>query len=85
MTFEAAGANAEQVAYWNGLVDWLRDVMLAEAKISPADLALPIITDSPQEARDIIMRSINESDWRSEPEADARRITRAVLGVSEES
>ncbi len=67
--------------YWQGLLDWLRDVMLAESKISPADLALPIITDSAQEACNIILRSMSESSWRSEKEAGARKVTRDVLGV----
>ena len=36
--------------YWRGLIDWIRDVMLAEGKVSPDDLELLFITDSPAEA-----------------------------------
>ena len=54
--------------------------MLAEAKISPADLALPIISDSVEETCDIIMRSMRDSGWRDQHEASARRVTREVLG-----
>lgn len=32
-------------AYWQGLLDWLRDTLAAEGKISPADLELIIVTD----------------------------------------
>ncbi len=40
--------------YWGGLMDWLRGPMLAEAKISPGDLDLFMLTDDPTEAADII-------------------------------
>jgi uncharacterized protein (TIGR00730 family) len=36
--------------YWSGLLDWMRSVMLAEAKISASDLDLLMVTDSPAEA-----------------------------------
>jgi uncharacterized protein (TIGR00730 family) len=68
-------------AYWSGLIEWLGEVMLAEAKISKADLALPMIADTPQEVCDIIMRSIREGTWRDEPEASARKVTREYFGV----
>jgi uncharacterized protein (TIGR00730 family) len=32
-------------AYWGGLIGWMRDTMLAEGKISPADLELLLLTD----------------------------------------
>jgi uncharacterized protein (TIGR00730 family) len=35
------------VAYWKGLVDWLRDTMARERKIEPADLELFTVTDDP--------------------------------------
>lgn len=68
--------------YWQGLVDWLGDTMLAQAKISPADLALPIISDSVEETCDIILRSMRDEEWRNAHEAGARQVTRDVLGVS---
>ncbi|MBB4636514.1 TIGR00730 family Rossman fold protein [Longimicrobium terrae] len=37
-------------AYWAGLVDWIRDTLLTEGKISPDDVDLLMVTDSPEEA-----------------------------------
>ena len=36
--------------YWHGLFDWIRKTMLAEGKISPADLDLIQIIDDPEDA-----------------------------------
>jgi uncharacterized protein (TIGR00730 family) len=36
-------------AYWQGLLDWIHDVLLAEHKIQAEDLALLKLTDDPQE------------------------------------
>ena len=41
--------------YWGGLVDWIRERLLAEGKISPADLDLLCVTDDPIEVRDRLM------------------------------
>ncbi|MFU8772456.1 MAG: TIGR00730 family Rossman fold protein [Anaerolineales bacterium] len=46
--------------YWAGLLEWLRHTMLAEGKISPSDLDLMVITDSPQEVRDLILEAMQE-------------------------
>lgn len=35
--------------WWSGLVDWLRERMEAEGKVSPGDLALFTVTDDPDE------------------------------------
>ena len=40
--------------YWSGLVDWLRNTMLAEGKIAPGDLDLFQVTDDPDEVVRII-------------------------------
>lgn len=66
-------------SYWEGLIDWMGEVMLGQAKISAADLALPIVTDSTQEACDIILRSMRERHLRSQQEANAREVTREIL------
>ena len=36
-------------AYWQGLVDWVRERLAAEGKIAPADLALLELSDDPKE------------------------------------
>jgi uncharacterized protein (TIGR00730 family) len=38
------------VAYWQGLLDWLRDTVLDHGMISPADLDRLVVTDDPYEA-----------------------------------
>jgi predicted Rossmann-fold nucleotide-binding protein len=38
------------VDYWQGLLDWIADRPLAEAKISPDDLKLLQVTDDVDEA-----------------------------------
>jgi len=37
-------------AYWAGLLDWMRDAMLADGKIGPKDLDLICVTDDVDEA-----------------------------------
>ena len=44
-------------AYWGGLVDWLRDPVLAEAKIDPDDVTDLVITDDLDEVVSLITRA----------------------------
>jgi uncharacterized protein (TIGR00730 family) len=44
-------------AYWGGLVDWLREKVLAENKISLEDLDLLTVTDDAAEAAACVMRA----------------------------
>src|SRR5947209_3055289 len=37
-------------AYWQGLMQWIHDTVLAEGKINPPDLDLLTVTDDPDEA-----------------------------------
>jgi uncharacterized protein (TIGR00730 family) len=41
--------------YWCDLIEWIRKRVLAEGKISPADLDLLTVTDDPVEVRDVLM------------------------------
>ena len=41
--------------YWRGLVDWLRERMLAEGNISPDDLEMFSVVDEPAEVRQLLM------------------------------
>ena len=47
-------------SYWGGLVDWLRNTMLAEGKISPGDPELFHVTDTASDAVDIVERFYRE-------------------------
>ena len=44
-------------AYWQGLVDWLRDTVLAEGKISPQDLDMFTVTDDVDEAVELMVKA----------------------------
>jgi uncharacterized protein (TIGR00730 family) len=44
-------------AYWNGLIEWIRDVVLTEGKIAPHDMRLCHVTDSPAEVVQILKQS----------------------------
>ena len=44
--------------YWNGLLDWLKKTMLAEGKISPADLDLIHVVDEPEEVVKLIKKYV---------------------------
>jgi uncharacterized protein (TIGR00730 family) len=66
--------------YWQGLLDWLRTTLLPEGKIAPADLDLLVVTDSPEEVRDLIVSSITAEPWRIAQEEKARDVTRRALG-----
>jgi uncharacterized protein (TIGR00730 family) len=57
--------------YWAGLLEWLRNTMLAEEKISPSDLDLMVITDSPQEVRDLILEAMQDAGLCEEREQAA--------------
>ncbi len=49
-------------SYWEGLIEWIKDSMLAEKNINPADLNLFHITDSPDEVVKIIKNHYKKSD-----------------------
>jgi hypothetical protein len=44
-------------AYWGGLLDWMSDAMLRGEKILADDLELFTVTDSPEEAVEVILRA----------------------------
>lgn len=41
-------------AYWQPLLDWLRDTVLAQGKISPEDMQLLMVSDSAEEVANLI-------------------------------
>jgi len=45
-------------AYWKGLLDWLKETLVREKTISPSDLEIFRLVDSPEEAVAIIKRRV---------------------------
>jgi len=66
-------------AYWGGLLDWLRDTMLANGRIAAPDLDLLIVADSPEEVCAHIQRCTQEGQDRRQQEHEAREVTRRVF------
>lgn len=66
-------------AFWGGLVGWIRGTMLAEGKVAPADPDLMILTDSPEEVRDIIVRSVHGDSPRKAEEQQAQEGTKQAM------
>ena len=58
--------------YWRGMLDWIRNTMLAGGKISPEDLDLMLLTDSADE----VCAAVRES-WEAKG--------RPIRGASEEA
>jgi len=63
-------------SYWQGLLDWLRQTMLAAGNISAPDVDLLLISDSPAEVRDLILQEMRENGRCAEREAAAREAMR---------
>ena len=62
--------------YWGGLLDWVRNTMLAHGNISAQDLDLITVSDSPEEVRDIVVEAVSDGKTLEEREEAARRATR---------
>jgi uncharacterized protein (TIGR00730 family) len=50
-------------AYWKGLIDWLRDTVLVEGAISAHDLELFKVTDSTEEACQLLLQAYHDESW----------------------
>ncbi len=50
-------------AYWRGLLDWIAASLVAEGAIAPGDLDLLVVTDSIEEARDLLVDRYNSRCW----------------------
>jgi uncharacterized protein (TIGR00730 family) len=59
-------------AFWGGLVEWIKNVMLPAGKINPADLDLIHLTDDPAEVVQVIVEAHAEARRRLEEEAAVR-------------
>lgn len=47
--------------YWAGLINGIRDTMLASEKISPADVGLLLLSDDPQEICELVSAAYQEN------------------------
>jgi predicted Rossmann-fold nucleotide-binding protein len=45
-------------AFWGGLIDWFKETLIKEGTISPSDLDLFTVVETPEEAVDIIKRIV---------------------------
>jgi uncharacterized protein (TIGR00730 family) len=64
--------------YWQGMVDWIRDTMAGEGKISSADLDLLCITDSPAEAVGHVVRAYRDQLADAQTRAHRREKRRGI-------
>jgi len=61
-------------AYWRGLLDWIEGTQLSERTISPEDLNLLIVTDSVEEARDIMVDCYQTRCWTAREKSEGARL-----------
>jgi uncharacterized protein (TIGR00730 family) len=50
-------------SYWSGLLDWITSTLLLEGAVSREDLNLLIVTDSIEEARDMLVECYHSRCW----------------------
>ncbi len=58
--------------YWSGLLEWLKATVQASGKIAPNDLDLMAVSDTPEEVRDIVVRSLQDDQWWAQREEGSR-------------
>ena len=61
-------------AYWKGLLDWVEGTQLAEGTISPEDLNLLIVTDSIEEARDVLLDCYQTHCWTTWKKSEGAKL-----------
>jgi uncharacterized protein (TIGR00730 family) len=55
-------------SYWQGLIDWLRQQVLARGNIDPEDINLFTVTDSPEEACRVLLQCYQNQCWIPVPD-----------------
>ncbi|MDY0114630.1 MAG: TIGR00730 family Rossman fold protein, partial [Corynebacterium sp.] len=63
--------------FWGGLIDWIRDRVLAEGMISPEDMDLFLVTDDIDEAIEFIVAAHDGHERDRREEAARRAVARA--------
>ena len=53
--------------YWRGLVDWIRERLLADGKISPDDMDLFTVCDDPAEVTAAVFRGAEQQGFPAHP------------------
>ena len=61
-------------SYWQGLLDWIKNTQLASGAISPEDMNLLILTDSIDEARDIMVDCYNTRCWTTWKKSEGAKV-----------
>jgi uncharacterized protein (TIGR00730 family) len=72
-------------AYWNGLLQWIRDKPLYEEKVSPQDLDLLTITDDVDTACRAIVDSRRDREKREQRASDEKASQRATAQAVQEA
>jgi uncharacterized protein (TIGR00730 family) len=61
-------------SYWAGLIDWIRNTLLEARTISPEDLNLLVVTDSVDEAVEILVDCYNQRCWETWRRSEGARL-----------
>ncbi|WP_438024544.1 TIGR00730 family Rossman fold protein [Sorangium sp. So ce233] len=68
--------------FWSGMVEWIKETMLAEGKISPDDMKLMVVTDSIEEACQTIVDCYERRCWEPRQRAAADPMTGGPPGAA---
>jgi uncharacterized protein (TIGR00730 family) len=69
-------------SYWRGLLDWITHTQLAEGTISREDLNLLMLTDSVEEARDMLVDCYRRRCWSSWKHSVGAQVDADPPGIS---
>jgi hypothetical protein len=61
-------------SYWKGMLEWIEGTLLSEKMISPEDLNLLMVTDSVEEARDILVDCYNTRCWTTWKKSEGAKL-----------
>jgi uncharacterized protein (TIGR00730 family) len=61
-------------SYWQGMLDWIKDTQLEAGAISPEDLNLLIVTNSVDEACDVMVDCYNTRCWTTWKKSEGAKL-----------